>query len=113
MPDPDKTGAIGAGIRGATSGSTPSRRSVLRAAAGAGAAGIAASALAPLATTPLAAATARAAATQATPVSEPRAEAVVVHVRDAAAGEIDLFRGTTVTRVRDKALAARIVRASR
>jgi hypothetical protein len=40
-------------------------------------------------------------------------EAVVVHVRDAATGEIDVFRGTTHTRVRDKDLAARLVRASR
>jgi hypothetical protein len=35
-----------------------------------------------------------------------------VHVRDAAAGEMDVFRGTACTRVRDKELAARLVRAS-
>jgi hypothetical protein len=38
---------------------------------------------------------------------------LVLHVRDAAAGEIDVFRGTTQTRLHDKDLAARIIRASR
>jgi hypothetical protein len=37
---------------------------------------------------------------------------VVLHVRDAASGEIDVFRGTTQTRLRDRDLAARIVRTS-
>jgi hypothetical protein len=36
-----------------------------------------------------------------------------VHVRDAASGEIDVFRGTTQTRLHDRDLAARLVRASR
>jgi hypothetical protein len=36
----------------------------------------------------------------------------VVHVRDAATGEMDVFRGTTRTRVRDTDLAARLIRAS-
>jgi hypothetical protein len=36
----------------------------------------------------------------------------VVHIRDAAAGEMDVFRGTAHIRVRDKELAARLVRAS-
>jgi len=39
-------------------------------------------------------------------------EPVVVHVRDAATGEMDVFRGTTHTRVHDKELAARLVGAS-
>jgi hypothetical protein len=91
-----------------------SRRSVLRGAAGAGAAGIAATAFVGAAL-PAAAGTQAAAA----PASGARtthggeSEAVVVHVRDAATGEIDVFRGTTHTRVRDKELAARLVRASR
>jgi len=38
---------------------------------------------------------------------------VVVHVRDAATGEMDVFRGTTHTRVHDKELAARLIGASR
>jgi hypothetical protein len=37
----------------------------------------------------------------------------VVHVRDAATGEMDVFRGTTHTRVHDKELAARLIGASR
>jgi hypothetical protein len=37
----------------------------------------------------------------------------VLHVRDAASGEIDVFRGTTQIRLRDTDLAARVVRASR
>jgi hypothetical protein len=40
-------------------------------------------------------------------------ETVVVHVRDAAAGEIDIFRGTSHTKLHDRALAAHLVRASR
>ncbi len=47
--------------------------------------------------------------------SEPRAgesEPVVVHIRDIAAGEMDVFRGTTHIRVRDKEITARLVRAS-
>jgi hypothetical protein len=37
---------------------------------------------------------------------------VVVHIRDAVAGEMDVFRGTTHIRVLDKELAARLDRAS-
>ena len=40
-------------------------------------------------------------------------EQVVVHVRDTATGEMDVFRGTTCTRVRDAELAARLLRAGR
>jgi len=113
MPDLDDAGATAARRPGAASGTAPSRRSVLRAAAGAGAAGIAASALAQVAIG--AATTTPASASQSADARDaaPQSEAVVVHVRDAAAGEIDVFRGATQTRVHDKALAARIVRASR
>jgi hypothetical protein len=38
---------------------------------------------------------------------------LVIHVRDARTGEMDIFAGTTQTRLRDPALAARLVRASR
>jgi hypothetical protein len=38
---------------------------------------------------------------------------VVVHLRDAASGEIDVFRGTSQVRLRDPELAARLMRASR
>jgi len=40
-------------------------------------------------------------------------EQIVVHVRDAASGEIDVFRGTSQVRLRDRELAARLVRAGR
>lgn len=90
-----------------------SRRSLLKGAATVGAAGIAAAALAggapPAAASSRSAALARTAGTAPAEGSEP----VVVHVRDAATGEMDVFRGTTCTRVRDKDLAARLFRAAR
>jgi hypothetical protein len=94
-----------------------SRRSVLRGAAGIGAAGIAATALSGVAAPALAAAK-----------EHPGREAghdgnhdgdhdggpheVVVHVRDASTGHIELYSGTSQLHVRDKDLAERIVRAS-
>lgn len=113
---PDLNASAGESAPAGAEGS--SRRAVLRGAAGAGAAGIVATALGGLAF-PAAAAAAPAAprqrakqAGQAEPDGGP-AEPVVVHVRDAAAGEIDVFRGTTHTRLHDRELAARLVRASR
>ena len=41
------------------------------------------------------------------------AEPIVAHLRDARTGEIDIFRGTSETRVHDHALAALLIRASR
>jgi hypothetical protein len=38
---------------------------------------------------------------------------LVIHVRDARTGEMDIFAGTTRTRLVDPALAARLARASR
>lgn len=90
-----------------------SRRTILRSAAGAGAAGLAASALASVAL-PAAAASKAQIRTTAGPASDRAGdEAIVVHVRDAASGEIDVFRGTTQIRLHDRGLAARLVRASR
>jgi len=111
MPGLDDAGPIRADVEPEPPGH--SRRSVLRGAAAAGAAGIAAaaftgSALPAAAGTAPAARTARGAGAARAGESEP----VVVHVRDAATGELDVFRGTTHTRVRDKELAARLVRAS-
>jgi hypothetical protein len=40
------------------------------------------------------------------------AEPVIAHVRDARTGEIDVFRGTSQTRLHDPALAALLIRAS-
>ena len=92
-----------------------SRRSVLRGAAGAGAAGIAATALAGTAGQALAA--------PAKPVepaqhdtgatSEHEHEELVVHVRDARSGQLDIFHGTSAVEVHDTELAARLVRASK
>jgi len=95
-----------------------SRRSLLQGAAAAGAAG--------LAVTALGAAVSPAAAAASTTSSAPargdlKAPAggdmkaptgpVVVHVRNAKSGDIEVFSGTSQTSLRDRDLAARIVRA--
>ncbi|MEP7025370.1 MAG: hypothetical protein ABJB47_16550 [Actinomycetota bacterium] len=90
-----------------------SRRSVLRGAAGVGAAGVAATAFAGLAGPALASARPATRHEEAELSDEDAAEQIVVHVRDAKAGEIDLFRGTSHVRLHDRELAARLVRASR
>ena len=101
-----------------------SRRSVLRTAAGASAAGL-------VAGVALGALPAAAAARPVKPARRDEHPAgsggpaaaqtadeagngpVVVHVRDARTGEMDIFAGTSQTRLRDPALAARLARASR
>jgi nitrous oxide reductase len=88
-----------------------SRRSVLQGAATAGAAGLAFTAVGAAASSALAA----------TSPSSPRSGGdvkapsgpIVVHVHDARSGELDVFSGTSQTRLRDKDLAARIARAVR
>ena len=89
-----------------------SRRSLLKGAATIGAAGIATAALAGAALP--AAASSRPAAPDRTAGTSPAegSEQVVVHVRDTATGEMDVFRGTTCTRVRDPQLAARLFQAA-
>jgi hypothetical protein len=101
----------------ATPQAGPSRRSILWGAAGAGAAGLAAAAMARTAPA-FAAATAAASRTRtpdapapATPA--PASDPVVVHLRDARSGEMDVFAGTSHTRLRDPDLAARLTRAAR
>jgi hypothetical protein len=89
-----------------------SRRSLLKGAATVGAAGIAAAALAGAALPAAASNRSAAAARTAGTVSAEGSEQVVVHVRDTATGEMDVFRGTTCTRVRDTQLAARLIRAA-
>jgi hypothetical protein len=92
-----------------------SRRSALRGGAAAGIAGAAlvdadAPALAAVAKPSAAHDAARGAS------AEPdahAAEPVIAHVRNARTGEIDLFRGTSQTRLHDPALAAMLLRASR
>ena len=91
-----------------------SRRSVIRGAATAGAAGLAVTALGG-ALSPAASASTRAAAPASASASAGDAKApagpIVVHVRNAKSGDIEVFSGTSQTRLRDKDLAARITRA--
>jgi len=81
-----------------------SRRSVLRGAAGAGAVGLAAAA----------GAGAVVAASPGTKAAGPaKAGPLVVYLRDATTGELEVFAGTSKVRFRDPALAARLARAVR
>jgi len=96
----------------------PSRRSIIRGAATAGAAGLAVTALggalspAASASTRAAGSTRAAAAAAGTSHDQNAPDGpIVVHVRNAKAGDIEVFSGTSQTRVRDADLAARIVRA--
>ena len=91
-----------------------SRRSVLQGAATAGAAGLAVTALG-AAMSPAAAATVGQSAPSARSDGATSAPAgpIVVHVRNAGTGDIEVFAGTAQTRLRDTDLAARIARASR
>jgi len=107
----------------------PSRRAVLRGAAGAGAAGVAATALSGLGAPALAAggsggssprASTAEPATEQTRTADGNAashaehsEQVVVHVRDAKTGQIDVFRGTGQLRLHDRDLARHLDRISR
>jgi hypothetical protein len=98
-----------------------SRRSVIRGAATAGAAGLAVTAFggtlspASAATTrrpaPASARGAAPAASAASAGTSAPAGPIVVHVRNAASGDIEVFSGTSQTRVHDTDLAARIARA--
>ena len=83
------------------------RRSLLRGAATAGAAGLAVTAMGAAASPALAATSQPSAPEQSRDHDGP----IVVHVRDARSGDIEVFSGTSQTRVRDKDLAARIARA--
>jgi hypothetical protein len=87
-----------------------SRRSLLRGAATAGAAGLAVTAMGAAAGPALAATSSPSAVDQA---HNHHADAgpIMVHVRDARSGDIEVFAGTNQTRLRDKDLAARIARA--
>jgi hypothetical protein len=97
-----------------------SRRSLLQGAATAGAAGLAVTAIG--AAGPALAATSGPQATDQSPgkspgqsLGQPHREAsagpIMVHVRDTRSGDIEVFAGTSQTRLRDKDLAARIARA--
>ena len=86
-----------------------SRRSALRCAAGVGTVGLAAA-------TGVGAVVAAArprtkAATSAMAARPANASSLVVYLRDATTGELEVFAGTSKVRFRDPALAARLVRA--
>ncbi len=83
-----------------------SRRSMLAGAATAGAASLAVTAIG-AAASPAQAATTSPRSDNTNMPSGP----IVVHVRDAKAGDIEVLSGTSQTRLRDKDLAARIARA--
>lgn len=86
-----------------------SRRSLLRGAAGAGAVGLAAAAGAGAVM-----AAARPAEAKAAPAAgQAGAEPLVVYLRDATTGEMEVFAGTSQVRFRDRALAAQLQRAAR
>jgi hypothetical protein len=95
----------------------PSRRSVLRGAAGVGAVGLAAAVGVGAVAAPALA------ADRPRPAARPRsadadrpagpAEPLVVYLRDAASGELDVFAGTGHAVIRDPALVARLTAAAR
>lgn len=92
------------------SGLRLSRRSLLQGAATAGAAGLAATALG-AAANPAMAATSRPSAAGGPRSRNEVPGPIVVHVRHAKSGDIEVFSGTSQNRLRDKDLAARIARA--
>ena len=104
--------------RAADQGRRLSRRSLLQGAATAGAAGLAVSAIGTAASPAFAATTSRPAGSEGPTSKGSAAEgsaaapagAIMVHVRDAKSGDIEVFSGTSKTRLRDKDLAARIAR---
>ena len=110
MPDHDETKQhAGPAVDAGEPQSQPQR--VSRRTATAGAAGVAATALAGMAGPALAGASTRG---QDQPLRDNEAnDEVVVHVTNARAGKIDVFRGTSHVELTDRALAARLVRASR
>jgi hypothetical protein len=94
-----------------------SRRSLLQGAATAGAAGLAVSALGAATARPALAATRSSASAAGSASAEhdvaAHSDPIVVHVRNARTGDIEVFSGTSSTRLRDKELAARIAGAVR
>jgi hypothetical protein len=91
----------------------PSRRSVLHGAAGLAGAGLAATVMAGTLTAPASASAAPGTHPGRAARVPPSNEPVIVHVRDAASGEMDVFAGTRQVRLRDPGLAARLTQAAR
>jgi hypothetical protein len=90
------------------SGNSYARRAVLRGAAGAGALGLVAAAGVSTVAASASAATAAPEQEQAPAATD---TPVVVYLRDASSGELEIFAGTSRTQVHDPALAARLARA--
>ena len=127
MSGQDQRGPAGARapVTGGTGGAQadPSRRALLRGATGAGVAGVAASTLIGLPAAQALASPLRSAApasgrgvTRQSATGQQvggsgSASDVVVHLRDARSGEMDIFSGTSLTRLRDPDLARRLIRA--
>jgi hypothetical protein len=88
-----------------------SRRSVIRGAATAGAAGLAVTALGGALSPAASASTRPKASTGPAGRTGETGGPIVVHVRNARSGDIEVFSGTSQTRLHDADLAARIVRA--
>ena len=88
-----------------------SRRSLLQGAAAAGAAGLAVTALGGALSPAAAASTIASSAPASGDLKAAPSGPIVVHVRNAKSGDIEVFSGTSQTSLRDKDLAARIARA--
>jgi nitrous oxide reductase len=101
--------------RASDQGRRMSRRSLLQGAATAGAAGLAVTTIGAAASPAFAATNRTSAAQTSTRTSSENlpSGAITVHVRDAKTGDVEVFHGTSSTRLRDKDLAARIARAIR
>lgn len=97
--------------RAPDSGRRMSRRSLLQGATAAGAAGLAVTAMGAAASPALAATGQPSAAGRPQDRGEAQAGPIIVHVRDARSGDIEVFAGTSATRLHDQDLAARIARA--
>jgi hypothetical protein len=96
----------------------PSRRSLLRGAAGFAGAGLAATVVAGAVAGPALASAADSGAARSAERSRPAGEAghgapVVVHVRDAHSGEMEIFSGTSQVKLRDPQLASKLIQAVR
>lgn len=85
---------------------------MLRGAAAAGAAGLTVTAIGAGATAAQAATTKPSGQRDSDPEPAAATGPLVVHVRDAKTGDIEVFSGTSQTRLRDKDLANRIARAA-
>lgn len=111
-----------ASVTGRAADGNPTRRALFRGAAGVGAAGVAAAALSGLGARGMAGRASAGHAAEAdlaggaddrdTGAGTEAAEQIVVHVKDAAGGRIDLYRGAALVRLHDPELARRLTRLS-